>query len=267
MYTTCVSKSLLQVRARSKSRSPFLPLLLHFFLFCAISTLFPLSFSPHNTVKYPSAADYRKQQLRKDFSIPLSSFTFVLSCRFDSRFGGMFEAISEMTCFAHIFKHFPFVMQMVVTPSIRRKADACYMDCPGNFSGAEFWLLWRIVMLSACDGVVLGTYHAGLWFSTVHHNFDVYHASRPQIEVQGTCSTSVCAAPSKSFTPPSASYTSCSAPLTVARCLPTATQRFISRPPDRRWCNCSLHWSVKPERKAKKRKKEQRTHTYTLSVF
>lgn len=86
---------------------------------------FPLSFSPHNKVKYPSAADYRKQQLSEDFSILLSSFTFVLSCRFDSRFGGMFEAISEMTCCAHIFKHFPFVMQMDATPSIRRKADTC----------------------------------------------------------------------------------------------------------------------------------------------
>ena len=37
-------------------------------------------------------------------------------------------------------------------------------------------------------------------------------------------------------------------PLTAARCLPTATQLFISRPPDRRWCNCSLRWSMTTER-------------------
>lgn len=39
-----------------------------------------------------------------------------------------FEAISEMTCFLHIFKQFSFVMQMDVTLSISRKADTCGMD-------------------------------------------------------------------------------------------------------------------------------------------
>lgn len=73
-----------------------------------------------------------------------------------------------------------------------------------------------------------------------------------------TCSTAVCAA-SPPSPPASSSSCSCPAPLTVARCLPTATQLFISRPPDRRWCNCSLHWSMKTERKGKSRERQSKT--------
>lgn len=125
-------------------------------------------------------------------------------------------------------------MQMDVTPRVR-------IGLPWKLWQHRV-LPWRIVTLTASDGV--GFRRAPwpfprLWFSVLHFNDSVPRwkaTARPR-------------KPAAHLPPPTPS-----APLTVARCLPTATQRFISRPPDRRWCNCSLHWSVKPERRAREAK-------------
>lgn len=160
------------------------------------------------------------------FHIPLSSF---LRLRFRAVFPvffghvwSIFEAISEMTCSVHIFKQLPFVMQMAVTLSISRKADACWTDR---------LKLWRCTVLTAvkdCNvnclwwGVVLGLHwldsttlthdlqigthtHTSCWFSrlcfsALHLQLNPpAHSVLPGLPTaQGTCSTSVYTA----FPPP-----------------------------------------------------------------
>lgn len=195
-----------------------------------------------------------------------------------------FEAISQMTCFVNIFIQFPFVMQMAVTLSISEKADACWMD------SLKLWWCGVLTAVSDCNVNCLwwgGCLTASL--TRLNHTHTIYKQTHTHTHLVGshacasvlpitiqplTCTHTHktqcasrpphspknlqhiclhCISSSSSFY-----FWSCSAPLTMARCLPITTQLFISRPSDRRWCNCSLRWSMKTERKGEGEKGKRR---------
>ena len=141
MATTCLSRASRRLdwgqRADLWHANPALspPLSLRFFFhsrFFFVSQPFFLSFpSPFIKVKYPSA-------MAACFYTLLSSLRLTLRAVFWGTFEAFFEALSEMTCFVHIFKQPPFVMQMDVTLSISRKADACWTDRPETLAARSF---------------------------------------------------------------------------------------------------------------------------------